>query len=413
MSGPPDHRSLPRSGGPRRVDRYEVIREIARGGMCTVSAAVHAHTRRAVALKQLLPGVSGNNVEERLMQEAMALEACRSPHVVDVLDAGVDAAGMTFVALEMLEGRSVDDLLATRQRLPWNDALKITLDTLSALRVVHGRGFVHRDIKPGNVFIAKSTEAGGNVERVKLIDFGVAHVPVEGDAEALTRADERLGTFEYVAPEQFFGEGMSAGVDLYAVCVSLYEMISGTVPHVGGYPEMIARMTSETPPTPLTSLAEVPAEIAKVIHRGLSYDTEARYPTALSLASALVAAAPGPLLSRSILDPPPTSVRKPRAHPRAAYVTPLRVTTEDGVIDGHTADVSAGGMLAMLRSSPRAGRITLRFCLPVSGKVVSTDATVRWSKVARPHHAVGLQFTNSSAEATEDIARFAKLAAAM
>lgn len=383
--------------------RYAVVREIARGGMCVVRAALHVHTGRQVAIKTLLDGIEDTSVEKRLLQEARALEMCRSPHVVEVLDAGMD--GRTFVVLEMLEGRGLDALLTTRQRLPLGDACGVVLDVLSALGVVHEHGLVHRDVKPANVLVARS-ESG---EATKLIDFGIAHVPSQPDKRALTQVGERLGTLEYMAPEQLLGEPVGPQADLYAAMVVLYEAASGSLPYPGGPHEMLKRVASKTPPPKLSSqVPEASPELDEVVRRGLSFEASERFGSASELAVALQRAMGGVRASGSILEPPPPpTAARGRENARAPYITPVRVTYEGAALHGHAADISIGGLLVTLRSEvPRDRPLQARFCLPTTGRPISVDVTVRWQKEARSHRAIGLQFVALPPEAREDIERF-------
>jgi serine/threonine kinase PknH len=389
--------------------RYEVVREIARGGMCVVRAATHVHTGRQVAIKTLLDGIDDTSVDKRLLQEARALETCRSPHVVEVLDAGVD--GRTFVALEMLEGRGLDALLTTRQRLPLGAACGVVLDVLSALSVVHEHGLVHRDVKPANVFVAR--HEGGEV--TKLIDFGIAHVPAQRDARGLTRAGERLGTLEYMAPEQLLGEPVGPQADLYAAMIVLFEAATGGLPYPGGPHEMLKRVAAKTPPPALSSqVAEAPAALDEVLRRGLSFEPADRFGSASELAAALQRAMGALRATGSILEPPPPpTAARGRENARAPYVTPVRVAYEGAALHGHAADISVGGLLVTLRNEvPRDRTLQARFCLPTTGKPITVDVTVRWQKEARAHRAIGLQFVSLDAAARQDIERFISLTGA-
>jgi uncharacterized protein (TIGR02266 family) len=387
--------------------RYAIVREVARGGMCTVQAADHVHTARRVALKRLAPEVDAS-LDKRLLLEAWALEQCRGPHVVDVLDAGVD--GRAYVVLELLEGKGLDALLTTRKRLPRDAALAVFAQLCAALETVHAKGIVHRDIKPANLFVAHQ----GRGERLKLLDFGVARVPSAPDVRALTQVGERLGTLEYMAPEQVLAETADASSDLYAAAVVLFESLAGEVPYKGGPRELLQALATRAAPPRLSSLAPgVPAALDEVMQRALAHDKEARFGSAAALAAAVRGAMGNPgTATFALLDAPrPVDASYGRGHERAPYVTPVRVLVEGTTFDGHAADISEGGLLVMLANPPPEGRPTeVRFCLPVSGRVVTVAAEVRWRKEARVQRAVGLRFTELTDEIRADIRRFVSIA---
>ncbi len=340
--------------------RYAVVREVARGGMCTVEAADHVHTGRRVALKRLAPEVDAS-LDRRLLLEAWALEQCRGPHVVEVLDAGVD--GRAYVALELLEGKGLDALLTTRRRLPRDAALTVFSQLCDALGAVHRRGIVHRDVKPANLFVSQD-ERG---ERVKLLDFGVARVPSAPDVRALTQVGERLGTLEYMAPEQVLAETADATSDCYAAAVVLFECLAGEVPYKGGPRELLQALATRTAPPRLSSLAPgIPSALDDVMQRALAHDREARFESADALSKAVLAAAgPGTSALALLEAPRPTDASHGRGHERAPYVTPVRVLVDGTSFDGHAADISEGGLLVMLAAreptdrgpllSPRVG----------------------------------------------------------
>jgi eukaryotic-like serine/threonine-protein kinase len=217
--------------------RYELRRLVARGGMGLVFEAHHKFTRRAVALKLLPEDLrSRRDVRGRLLREAHALTTVRHPGFVEVLDAGVCATQGPYVVMEMLEGRTLDGILAARRRLSIHDTVQVGRQVCEAIAHAHHRGVIHRDIKPSNVFIARN-ELGE--ETVKLIDLGVAAVAeeqLEHLDPKLTTAHEVLGTPEYMAPEQLWGRAIDARTDVYAIGMSLFECLTGEVPYQGRYP---------------------------------------------------------------------------------------------------------------------------------------------------------------------------------
>jgi serine/threonine-protein kinase len=396
--------------------RYTLRREIASGGMGIVFEARQAYTGRAVALKLLNRDHAGNaRVAERLLREARALGAVRHPNVVEVLDAGVDPDGDVYIATEMLEGRTLEGILAARGALPVWDVVHIGRQLCSALASVHAREVIHRDVKPANVFLTRD-EFG--VEVAKLIDFGIASLRAldKGDVRGrLTVHGEALGTPEYMAPEQLLGRETDPRCDLYGVGVTLFEALTGQLPFEGGYREQLAGLAFRTEvPSVRARRPEVPEAVAAVIERALATDPARRFPDARAMEQALYESvgsqrrastllgsvarvAPPAIDPRPVAVPPPASVavEQRRKFPRAPYIAPVRmVLANDAHLDGRAEDISAGGMLVIAAQSlPPGETVRVRFALPGSGTIVTVPATVRWVKSARAGRvALGLEF---------------------
>jgi serine/threonine protein kinase len=412
--------------------RYLLKREIARGGAGAVFEAEHLYTKRSVALKLLVPEQrSAAEPRARLLREALALSAARHPGVVSALDAGETEDGMPYRVLELLEGRSLEGILAVRRRMGAAEVAWVGIALCEALGSAHRQGIIHRDIKPSNVFVARD-EQGSEV--VKLFDFGVARVPTESNK--LTQDGALLGTPEYMAPEQLLAREIDARTDLYALGVSLYECLAGVVPFEGNFGEVLLKVSTE-PLTPLRQKApSVSPEFAAVIERALAREPDARYQDAQAFAQALRKAAPttphGSLLGIRQGPPPPPprpagSLDAPRAgaprslplppplplpatrrrFPRAPYVTPVRIIHGETVLEGRSEDLSVGGLLVLApQAFEQAALVRVRFALPMTGRVIEIGATARWVKAARATGAVGLQFSALPADAHEVIERY-------
>lgn len=392
-------------------ERYRVRREIARGGMAAVYEAEQIHLGRRVALKMLIAEARDvPTVGERLLREGRALELSRHPNVVEALDAGIDPRG-PYLVLEMLDGRALDGLLAARNRLPLGVAVPMILELCAGLAAAHEAGVVHRDIKPSNIFVARIR---GGTEAAKLIDFGIASVGPNDQTKKLTQVGERIGTYEYMAPEQLLGEDVDHRTDLFAVGVTLYEAIVGDVPFPGGPTALLTTLLSGAkPPSIAAVIPGVPAALDALIARTLSRDVAARPQSADELAKALRAATG---VGREALRVFETQKQAPsgteaRRFARAPYVAPVRIRDANGVFhDGNSADLSEVGLLVILDAPLIAGeRVETRFCLPVSGRVVTASATVRWCRAQRARHASGLEIEGLAPEALEDIRRFVSL----
>jgi serine/threonine protein kinase len=406
--------------------RYELRRLIARGGMGLVYEAHHKFTRRAVALK-LLPSELRFTKESRsrLLREAHALTAVRHPGFVEVLDAGVCGEHGPYVVLEMLEGRTLDGILASRRQLSVEDVVQIGRQVCAAVGHAHARGIVHRDLKPGNVFLARN-EIGE--EAAKIIDLGVAAIADEQLAardHKLTTAREVLGTPEYMAPEQLMGRPVDARTDVYAIGMTLFECLTGEVPYTGSYPEVLLQVSKATEtPSVRDRRAGVPAPLALVIESALEKDAGARFQSAAELGRALVAASGLPparskLLSLSAFDEEPeraislvkkkksprTEEGQPTSGPvseraplrrhfdRGPYVTPVSLTSPNGTMQARSEEISEEGMLVLAPAAlPLGAPVTLSFATPTTGEIVTVAASVRWLREGRGKNAIGVEF---------------------
>ncbi|MDF3068244.1 MAG: hypothetical protein K0R38_3845 [Polyangiaceae bacterium] len=408
--------------------RYLLKREIARGGAGAVFEAEHLYTKRSVALKLLVPEQrSAPEPRARLLREALALSAARHPGVVSALDAGEMDDGTPYLVLELLEGRSLEGILAVRRRLGSSEVAWLGVAICDALSAAHSRGIIHRDIKPSNVFVARD-EQGREV--VKLFDFGVAKVATESNK--LTQSGALLGTPEYMAPEQLLARDVDARVDVYALGVTLYECLAGAVPFEGNFGEVLLKVATQPLPPLLSKVSELSAELAAAVERALAREPEERFADAQAFSLALRKAAPAgaPISLLGIRQGPPPLPLRPgerfsrpgaapslpepaampstrRKFPRAPYVTPVRISHGDTVLEGRSEDVSTGGLLVLApQSFEQEAFVKVRFALPTTGKVVVVDATARWVKAARATGAVGLQFTSLPEDAREIIERY-------
>ncbi|MGD0675966.1 MAG: serine/threonine-protein kinase [Polyangiaceae bacterium] len=419
--------------------RYELRRLIARGGMGLVFEAHHRFTRRTIALK-LLPDAHRPNKEARgrLLREAHALTTVRHPGFVEVLDAGVCADNGPYVVLEMLEGRTLDGILAARRQLGINDAIQVGRQVCAAVEHAHSCGVIHRDLKPSNVFVARS-QVGAEV--VKLIDLGVAAVAQEQLAHLdrkLTTAHEVLGTPEYMAPEQLWGRAIDERTDVYGIGMTLYECLTGEVPYVGAYPDVLIQVSNAVRvPRVHDRRPDIAPALAAAIERALEKDATARFGSAAALGRALLAAGgvdagPTSLLSVPVDDAPmgaPIStepvaqddppeeaiklVRRKPARPgataggectetpprrrhsaRAPYVTPVFVVPASGrPIETRSEEISAEGMLVVSPVGLALGeRLTLRFASPTTGEILVFSGRVRWTRDGRGKSALGIEF---------------------
>jgi beta-lactam-binding protein with PASTA domain/tRNA A-37 threonylcarbamoyl transferase component Bud32 len=248
--------------------RYRIVRKLGSGGMANVYLAEDEDLGRRVAIKILNERYANDDLFiERFRREAKSAAALSHPNIVSVYDRG-EAEGTYYIAMEVIEGRSLKELIMTRGPLPIAQALAYTHEILDALRFAHRHGIIHRDIKPHNILIG---------ERLKVTDFGIARA----GASQMTEAGSIMGTAQYLSPEQARGAPVTASSDLYSAGIVLYEMLTGKVPFSGDSAIEIAMKHLNDPPKPPSKIRpEIPDELDAVVLRALSKNPEDRYQTA-------------------------------------------------------------------------------------------------------------------------------------
>lgn len=297
----------PSASQPRAVvaGRYTIKSLIGEGGMARVYAAADGQTGARVAVKVLSRVYAGDPRErERFMREAKTIARIAHPSVVKLLDSGQQEDGRPFLVMELLEGESLADRLRRDGRIDVELALSIGADVARGLHAAHMAGVVHRDVKPGNVFLPRS---GG----AKLLDFGLAKTYA---ATALTEADVSVGTASYMAPEQLLADGVDDRTDGFALGVTLYRAITGAMPYdARGKTELLFRQIVEPPPRASTRRPDVGVAVDAVLEAALRKNPAARFAHLDAFASALDAAS----ASRDLAPPLPPDVPPSHYVPRA------------------------------------------------------------------------------------------------
>lgn len=207
------------------AERYRVVRCIAQGGMGAVYEVVHIQTKKHRALKVMLPNMLGTKgMQERFEQEARVTSEIESEFIVEVMDAGVDAATqMPFLVMELLKGEDLHRRLMRVGRFGFEETVTLLKQVATALDKTHRASIVHRDLKPENLFLG---ERDDGAPRIKILDFGVAKML--SDSATNARATQSLGTPLYMAPEQFnAGSGVSPATDIYALGLIAYTLLVG------------------------------------------------------------------------------------------------------------------------------------------------------------------------------------------
>jgi TolB-like protein len=249
-----------------RLGPYRVLQVLGSGGMGVVYLAEDTRLQRLVALKVLRPALAENaQARQRFQQEARAIAALASDHIVPIYEVSEDR-GLPFLAMPVLRGETLADRLAREGRLPADEVRRIGLELARGLAAAHGRSLIHRDIKPGNVWLESPTEGEPAAGRVKLLDFGLAQV--SGDRRGLTEYGTLLGTPEYMAPEQASGEPVDARSDLFSLGSVLYALAAGRPPFHGKNSLTVLRSVCEAAPPPLRELApDLPEDLVALIEK--------------------------------------------------------------------------------------------------------------------------------------------------
>ena len=373
---PPDRltaeRPSLRPGGPESLvgvviaGRYRVERLVGEGGMGAVYQAEHVLMRKRFALKVLHPEMGRlPEVVARFEREAMAAAHIEHPNVAGATDFGKLDDGSFFLVLEYVEGASLREAIA-KGRLELGRALYITRQIASALARAHALGIVHRDLKPENIMLV---DREGASDFVKVLDFGIAKVPVgefagahQQAGQALTQLGMVYGTPEYMAPEQALGQPVDARADLYALGAMAFEMITGARPYNH---ESKVTLLGMHVTAPIPTMAErapganVPPEIDAIVGRLLAKDAAARFADARDLietidAASLQLAARGriadPLSPMSLAKPPhASSPRLERNDPSSASSMALGPTR----LADHTPGPTASRFASLVGSSVR------------------------------------------------------------
>jgi serine/threonine-protein kinase len=257
--------------------RYEVLSRIGTGGMADVYLARDQLLGRQVAVKLLHHRFAQDQeFVERFRREASSAASLSHPNVVATFDRG-EWDGTYYIAMEYLPGRSLKTVVREQAPLDPVSAIDIVTQILHAARFAHGRGVIHRDLKPHNVIL---DEEG----RAKVTDFGIARA----GASDMTLTGSIMGTAQYLSPEQAQGQAVSAASDLYAIGIVLYELLTGAVPFDGETAVTIALKQVSAPPPPPSALnAAVPPELDAVVARALAKDPAERFADASEFLAAL------------------------------------------------------------------------------------------------------------------------------
>jgi serine/threonine protein kinase len=265
--------------------QYMLQRLIGSGGGGMVYAAEHRLLKRPAAVKVLRREKAAMaSMVTRFLREAMAVNMIRHPNIVDIFEFGELGDGRPFYVMELLEGTNLRKLVQLRGRFSPADALAMLEPVCGALEAAHRAGVVHRDLKASNITVLEN----GNERIVKLLDFGIAKLlhPEPGGA-GLTEAGSMLGTSHYMAPEQVRGEQVDTRVDVYALGVLLYQLLTAQYPFQSEKTEEIAWMHLTAPVPRVSQSAPVPPALDDVVIKAMEKDRERRYGSVTAFLEAL------------------------------------------------------------------------------------------------------------------------------
>jgi serine/threonine-protein kinase len=274
-------------------NRFKVESKIGEGGFGAVYRGVQLATGRKVAIKLLHPEMTKDeNLVARFRREGMVLCNLRDAHTITTYDFDQTPNGTLYIAMELLEGRSLHQVFQEQAPLEWKRMFKILGEMCSSLAEAHAQGIVHRDLKPENVYLETRP---GNPEFVKILDFGIAKVmrgeTIDPQSPQLTATGQTLGTLEYMSPEQLMGKALDGRSDVYALGVVAYEMITGRLPFpdAKGPAGLITAQLKQTPipPSQANPKASIPDPANRVILKCLEKDKNNRFADVTQLANAL------------------------------------------------------------------------------------------------------------------------------
>src|SRR5208337_4465379 len=270
-----------------KIAHYRILRQLGAGGMGLVYEAEDTKLERRVALKFLKEGTARDaGSMERFLREARSASALNHPGICTIY-AIEEYEGRTFIAMELLEGESLDKVLA-RGTMAITHCVEVCIEIAHALDAAHKKGIIHRDIKPGNIFITERCTT-------KILDFGLAKLTeteggaagdTVGDSETVfqTRAGTTVGTVVYMSPEQARGEALDARTDLFSLGSVMYGMVTGRHPFQGSTSAVIfANILHAAPVSPVQFNSNIPPELERIINKLLEKDREMRYQVAAEL----------------------------------------------------------------------------------------------------------------------------------
>jgi serine/threonine-protein kinase len=272
----------------------KLVRQLGEGGMGSVWVAEHLALRTQVVVKFIASGLTSNKeAQDRFSREAAAAAQVKSPHVVQTFDHGISDDGVPYIVMELLEGRDLGEYLDRENKVPPELVVEILVQLSRALDRAHEKGIIHRDIKPGNIYLCDAGRSGEVF--VKLLDFGIAKGMEMPKPDSGTKTGSMIGSPFYMSPEQILGsKGVDHRSDLWSVGVVAFEMLTGRKPFdaetMGG---LAIKIHSEPLPLATTVNPDLPIAVDAWFARALARDVNARFATAKEMTEELARALGG------------------------------------------------------------------------------------------------------------------------
>jgi serine/threonine-protein kinase len=271
--------------------KFRIERRVGEGGMGLVLEATHLKLDQRVALKFLKPdALDRPDIVARFAQEARAAVKLKSEHIARVLDVG-EHRGLPFMVMEFLEGKDLEELLASNGPMPVAEAVELLIQACEGINEAHAKGIVHRDVKPANLFVAQS-EHGGTI---KVLDFGISKAALTGKISDVDLGSSKttsiMGSPYYMSPEQLRStKDVDHRTDIWALGVVLFEILTGRTAFEESvdFPQLVARILESEPRRLSDFMSHPPAGLQAVLDRAMTKDRAARYRSAAELAIALV-----------------------------------------------------------------------------------------------------------------------------
>ncbi len=259
-------------------NKYRILDVVGSGGMAVVLKAEDINMKRLVAIKILNDEYTGNEqAEKRFANEAKAVAMLSHRNIVSIYDIAM-YPDMKYIVMEYLDGITLREYLDNKGALPWKEAFIYALQILRALEHAHGKGIIHRDIKPQNVMLLKSGE-------IKVTDFGIAKLP---SSHSLTLTQKAIGTVYYISPEQACGKNTTFASDIYSLGIMLYEAVTGALPFTGDNSVQIAmQQVNNAPQDPTELVPSLPVGAKQIILKALEKDPANRFSSAHGMAKAI------------------------------------------------------------------------------------------------------------------------------